>query len=239
MSIGTSECFTSSDHCGAGLKSVEGEAGALSNKPLAHVVEVSITWETRGPCRAKAKEQGNCYLISAWQASQRASGAQATPHTLPRPSVCQSPPTCRVASPLFALAGQEHPDLGQAYQQDRVRDCTLPRVGPFRPAKNGESRNLWRLLNDLGFPTSHRKRRKRYFGYQTGDLVRAVVPETLACRGRHVGRVAVRVRGTFNITTKRGKVTDVPYRFCRPIGRTTGYSYQTGERHAVPLPTSR
>lgn len=92
--------------------------------------------------------------------------------------------------------------------------------------------------NEIGFPVSYRKRHKRYFGYQTGDLVRAVVPETLACRGTHVGRVAVRARGTFNITTKRGKVTDVPYRFCTPIGRTTGYSYQTGERHAAPLPTS-
>jgi 5-methylcytosine-specific restriction endonuclease McrA len=92
--------------------------------------------------------------------------------------------------------------------------------------------------NEIGLPVSHRKRRKRYFGYQTGDLVRVVVPETLACQGTHVGRVAVRARGTFNITTKRGKVTDVPYRFCTPIGRTTGYSYQTGERHAAPPTTS-
>ena len=93
--------------------------------------------------------------------------------------------------------------------------------------------------NEIGLPVSHRKRQKRYFGYQTGDLVRAVVPERLACRGTHVGRVAVRARGTFNISTKRGKVTDVPYRFCTPIGRTTGYSYQTGERHAAPPATSR
>src|SRR5262249_8254642 len=56
--------------------------------------------------------------------------------------------------------------------------------------------------NEIGLPVSHRKRHKRYFGYQTGDLVRAVVPERLACRGTHVGRVAVRARGTFDITTK-------------------------------------
>jgi 5-methylcytosine-specific restriction endonuclease McrA len=92
--------------------------------------------------------------------------------------------------------------------------------------------------NEIGLPVSHRKRHKRYFGYQTGDLVRAVVPEKLACRGTHVGRVAVRARGTFSITTKRGKVTAVPSRFCTLIGRTTGYSYQTGERHAAPPPAS-
>ncbi len=91
--------------------------------------------------------------------------------------------------------------------------------------------------NEIGLPVSHRKRHKRYFGYQTGDLVRAVVPETLACRGTHVGRVAVRARGTFNITTKRGKITDVPHRFCQLIGRTSGYGYQTGERR-VALPTT-
>jgi hypothetical protein len=93
--------------------------------------------------------------------------------------------------------------------------------------------------SEIGLPISHRQRHKRYFGYQTGDLVRAVAPETLACRGTHVGRVAVRARGTFTISTKRGKVTDVPFRFCTPIGRTTGYSYQTGGRHAIPLQTSR
>ncbi len=88
--------------------------------------------------------------------------------------------------------------------------------------------------NELGFPVSYRKRHKRYFGFQTGDLVRAVVPEVLACRGTHVGRVTVRARGTFNITTKHGKITDVPHRFCQLIGRTNGYSYQTGRRHASP-----
>jgi HNH endonuclease/RRXRR protein len=93
-------------------------------------------------------------------------------------------------------------------------------------------------VNELGFPVSHRKRHKRYFGFQTGDLVRAVVPERFACRGTHVGRVAVRAKGSFNITTKQGKITDVPHRFCQLIGRSNGYSYQTGERHAAPPLTS-
>ncbi|GHO75078.1 hypothetical protein KSD_28490 [Ktedonobacter sp. SOSP1-85] len=92
-------------------------------------------------------------------------------------------------------------------------------------------------VNVLGLPVSHRKRRKRYFGYQTGDLVRAVVPERFACRGTHVGRVAVKASGYFTITTAHGKVTDVPHRFCRLIGRSTGYAYQVGTRHAAPSPS--
>src|SRR5229473_6794406 len=65
MSIGTSGCFTSSDHCGAELKGVEGEAGALPNKPLHNIVEVSITWETRGPQGQKARNQ-LCQKSSWW-----------------------------------------------------------------------------------------------------------------------------------------------------------------------------
>ncbi|HEX6479033.1 MAG TPA: RNA-guided endonuclease IscB [Ktedonobacteraceae bacterium] len=93
-------------------------------------------------------------------------------------------------------------------------------------------------VNELGFPVSHRQRHKRYFGFQTGDVVRAVVPERFACRGTHVGRVAVRARGSFTITTKQGKITDVPHRFCQLIGRSNGYGYQTGERHAAPPQSS-
>jgi len=93
-------------------------------------------------------------------------------------------------------------------------------------------------VNKLGFPVSHRRRHKRFFGYQTGDLVRAVVPERLACRGTHVGRVAVKASGSFTIMTAHGKVTDVPHRFFRLIGCANGYTYQTGERHADLLPTN-
>src|SRR5216110_3088825 len=66
MSIGTSGCFTSLDHCGTGLKGVEGEAGALFNKPLPHVVEVSITWETRGPSGHKRNK--SCQTFLYWTA---------------------------------------------------------------------------------------------------------------------------------------------------------------------------
>ena len=111
-------------------------------------------------------------------------------------------------------------------------------VFPLLIGATGRGHRRMCNTNEFGFPVSYRKRHKRYFGFQTGDLVQAVVPEVLACRGTHVGRVAVRARGTFTITTKHGKITDVPHRFCQPIGRTNGYSYQTGGRHAAPPPTS-
>jgi hypothetical protein len=87
--------------------------------------------------------------------------------------------------------------------------------------------------NDLGFPVGHRKRRRRYFGFQTGDQVRAVVPEGFAAVGTHVGRVTVRASGFFDITTPQGRVAGVPHRFCRPSGRNDGYRYMQGVPHAA------
>jgi len=96
------------------------------------------------------------------------------------------------------------------------------------------SRQTRYRTNHLGFPTGHCKRRKRYFGYQTGDLVWAVVPEGLKCAGTHVGRVTVKAAGTFTIATKHGKVTDVPHRYCRPLLRSDGYAYHQGARISPP-----
>jgi 5-methylcytosine-specific restriction endonuclease McrA len=113
-------------------------------------------------------------------------------------------------------------------------------VVPWLITATGRGRRKMCNLNALGFPVGHRKRRKRYFGYQTGDMVRAVVPERLKCAGTHVGRVAVKAAGTFTIGTKHGKVTDVPHRYCRLLACSDGYSYQQGERMFLPpsSPTS-
>ena len=110
-------------------------------------------------------------------------------------------------------------------------------VFPLLIEAQGHGRRKMCNTNDLGFPTGHRKRRRRYFGYQTGDLVRAVVPERLKCVGTHVGRVAVKAAGTFTIETSHGKVTDVPHRYCQPLQRADGYAYHQGARISPP-PTS-
>jgi hypothetical protein len=80
-----------------------------------------------------------------------------------------------------------------------------------------------------GFPIRHRKRQKRHYGYQTGDLVRAVVPVGLKTAGTHRGRLLARATGSFDIITGRGRVAGVSYRYCRPILQSDGYSYTKGE----------
>ena len=73
--------------------------------------------------------------------------------------------------------------------------------------------------NKYGFPTRHRTGRKRYFGFQTGDLVRATVPSGKYA-GSHVGRIAVRARPSFKLGG-----FDVHPKHLTLLQRADGYSY--------------
>jgi len=75
-----------------------------------------------------------------------------------------------------------------------------------------------------GFPRGYLMRTKQAHGFQTGDHVKAVVPKGKNT-GIHIGRVAVRASGNFNITTNIGIVSDVAHRHCALIQRNDGYAY--------------
>lgn len=65
-----------------------------------------------------------------------------------------------------------------------------------------------------------------FHGFQTGDLVRAVVP-TGKKAGTHPGRVAVRDSGYFDIHTRHGRVASISHRHIRLLQRADGYAYTT------------
>ncbi|SIO86444.1 RNA-guided endonuclease IscB [Nocardiopsis sp. JB363] len=75
-----------------------------------------------------------------------------------------------------------------------------------------------------GFPRLRLPRTKGFFGFTTGDLVRAVVPQGKKA-GVHTGRVAVRASGSFNITTTQGTVQGIRYKHVRLLQRADGYGY--------------
>lgn len=81
-------------------------------------------------------------------------------------------------------------------------------------------------LDSFGFPRGYLMRGKFVRGFRTGDLVRAVVPPKSRKAGVHVGRVAVRATGSFNIQTLNGVVQGVSHRHCVVLMRGDGYSYQ-------------
>lgn len=79
-------------------------------------------------------------------------------------------------------------------------------------------------LDSYGFPRGYLQRKKTYFGFQTGDLVVSTVIKGKK-QGIHVGRVAVRNSGSFNVQTKEGVVQGVSHKTCQIIQRNTGYNY--------------
>jgi 5-methylcytosine-specific restriction endonuclease McrA len=90
-------------------------------------------------------------------------------------------------------------------------------------------------VNEIGFPCSKPKGAKRVKGFQTGDIVRARVT-TGTKQGIYVGRVLVRASGSFDIRTEQGRVQGVSHRFCTPVHRSDGYSYQIGVRYGQENP---
>jgi hypothetical protein len=82
------------------------------------------------------------------------------------------------------------------------------------------SRQMCRM-DRFGFPRTKPKGAKRVHGFQTGDMVKAVV-KTGKKAGMHVGRVAIRVSGSFRV----GKVDGISWRNCTLYGRADGYEYQ-------------
>jgi len=76
----------------------------------------------------------------------------------------------------------------------------------------------------FGFPIRHRSNQKVHFGFQTGDMVKAVVT-TGKKVGVYAGKVMTRASGKFDIATVGGRVTGISHRFCRVAHKKDGYLY--------------
>lgn len=76
---------------------------------------------------------------------------------------------------------------------------------------------------ERGFPRQYRQRRKRYFGFQTGDMVHAIIP-----RGKHAGtyttRITVRASGSFKFRIAQEEIS-CSYKYCSILHRADGYQY--------------
>jgi hypothetical protein len=81
-------------------------------------------------------------------------------------------------------------------------------------------------LDKYGFPRGHRGRRKNCFGFQTGDIVKAVVPKGKYA-GKWTGRVAVRTSGYFDLKDSSGKriCQGINHKYCRLVQRADGWQY--------------
>jgi hypothetical protein len=76
----------------------------------------------------------------------------------------------------------------------------------------------------FGFPSRYVPRLKFVQGFQTGDIVKAIVTAGKKV-GTYLGRMAVRSTGSFNISTSQGLVQGVSHKYCKPIHKKDGYAY--------------
>ncbi|MGO8951290.1 MAG: RNA-guided endonuclease IscB [Ktedonobacterales bacterium] len=94
-------------------------------------------------------------------------------------------------------------------------------------AQGRHSRQMCRT-NPFGFPDKAPKSTSSVGGLRTGDLVRAVVPSSSTKAGTYVGRLAIRATGSCNLKTASGTIQGIHVRYCQPLQRGDGYSYQKG-----------
>ena len=101
------------------------------------------------------------------------------------------------------------------------------RIADFVQQWTAKGRGMRQMCgtNQYGFPIRHRTRQKNHFGFQTGDLVRATFPNG-KYPGTWTGRVAVRSRGSFVITSPLGRV-EGNWKHCTLIQRNEGWDYRT------------
>jgi hypothetical protein len=77
-----------------------------------------------------------------------------------------------------------------------------------------------------GFPKAHAPRAKSFAGFQTGDIVKAIIPKGKFA-GLHIGRIAIRYRPSFRLNG-----FDVHPKYLTILHQSDGYQYKKGERNS-------
>ena len=94
---------------------------------------------------------------------------------------------------------------------------------PIGAMGHGERQRV--RLNRYGFPVGHKAGAKSFLGFQTGDLVRAVIARGKHA-GTHTGRIAIRFRPSFSLKAKNAnKPFDVHPKHLTILQRSDGYAY--------------
>lgn len=100
----------------------------------------------------------------------------------------------------------------------------IKRVRPLLITANGHGNRQMCGTDKFGFPSRHRTNKQIHFGFQTGDIVKAVVISGKKI-GEYVGRVLCRATGSFDIVTKTGRVSGINHKYCLANHKKDGYSY--------------
>lgn len=81
-----------------------------------------------------------------------------------------------------------------------------------------------------GFPKSYRTKQKQFFGFQTGDIVKADIPKGKH-QGQYTGRATIRKSGYFDIKDGTGKrvCQGISWRYMQILQKNSGWQYEKKE----------
>lgn len=105
-----------------------------------------------------------------------------------------------------------------------VGDVRRPAQPALQVKCTGRGSRCRTRVGASGFPRGYLMRAKTVKGFRGGDMVKAVVLKGVN-EGVHVGRVAVRRTGSFNVQTSAGVVQGINHGGCRVLMRGDGYGY--------------
>ncbi|MEO1433225.1 MAG: RNA-guided endonuclease IscB [Cyanobacteria bacterium J06633_8] len=106
-----------------------------------------------------------------------------------------------------------------------VENLTFYATQPLRIKSTGHGCRQYQNVNKYGVPHGKPKSKDPFVkGFRTGDIGRAVVTSGKKI-GTYIGRLAVRSSGSFNVTTKTGKVQGISYKYFIKLHSVDGYSY--------------
>jgi hypothetical protein len=96
-------------------------------------------------------------------------------------------------------------------------------------ATGRQSRQICRM-DKYGFPRTKPKQDRIQFGFQTGDIVKAIIPSGKYA-GTQIGRVVVRSKPSFQLNG-----VDVHPKYLMLIHGADGYEYRKAEVASSPVP---
>ena len=106
----------------------------------------------------------------------------------------------------------------------QVEKLEVLTIKPLLIKATGQCSRQMCRTDKFGFPSRYVPKFKFVKGFQTGDIVKAIVTSGKKI-GTYIGRVAVRSSGSFNISINNGLVQGVSHKYCTPIHKKDGYGY--------------
>lgn len=97
-----------------------------------------------------------------------------------------------------------------------------PTIKPLLIKSVGRGSRQMVNSDKYGFPRGKAKQAKRVHGFQTGDMVKAIIQDGKK-KGIYIGTVSIRTTGRFKIN---GHVDGIGWRYCHSIQQSDGYAYQ-------------